>query len=96
MKPSEQAGHPTEAAHVMSSATAALQPGLTTLQQHFLDRLHQTIAKKEQQLKIDATEKLALRLLSRALYSAYMDCVANGIGDQASAALEKAQAPTTA
>jgi len=62
------------------------------LQEHFLARLHQLIAKREQQLKVDPSDKASLRLLARALYTAYMDCVAAGAGDQAGEALEKAQA----
>jgi len=92
MRPSDQLGHPGEVSED-TVAQAPGQPGLTLLQQHFLDGLHRTIAKREQQVKVDAADKFALRLLARALYSAYMDCVANGVGDQASAALEKAQAP---
>lgn len=93
MRPSEQLGHSVEASEA-APAHAPSQPGLTPLQHHFLDRLHQTIAKREQQMKVDAADKLSLRLLARALHTAYMDCVANGVGDQASAAMEKAQAPT--
>ena len=68
---------------------------LTLLQTQFLERLHDLVAKKEQQLKIDAKDKLSLRLLARALYATYMDCVANGVGDQAADVLDKAQAASS-
>jgi hypothetical protein len=81
------------------STQSSVEPAAVRLQEHYLSRLHQLIAKREQQLKIDAGDKLSLRLLARALYSTYMDCVASGVGDQASDVLEKAQsrgAPTPA
>lgn len=67
---------------------------LSPLQEHFLGRLQELIAKRERQLKMDAKDKLSLRLLSRALYSTYMDCAANGLGDQASHAMETVQGKT--
>ena len=72
--------------------TASQDQILTKLQEHFLAKLHQLIAKREQQLAVDGKDKMSLRLLSRALYSTYMDCVASGVGDQASEALEMDQA----
>ena len=78
-------------------ATLAQAPQeLSPLQEHFLGRLQELIAKREQQLKIDAKDKLSLRLLSRALYSTYMDCVANGLGDQASHLLDTVQGKSPA
>lgn len=64
---------------------------VTPLQQYFLIRLEQLVAKREQQLRVDTKDKQALRLLARALYATYMDCVANGVGDQAASLLDKAQ-----
>lgn len=78
-----------------SVETLAQAPqALSSLQEQFLARLHELVAKREQQLRIDPKDKLSLRLLSRALYSTYLDCVANGLGDQASDALDRAQSKT--
>ena len=49
------------------------------------------MAKRAQQLTIDPKDKLSLRLLSRAVYATYMDCVANDIGDMASQLLDHPQ-----
>ena len=58
---------------------------------YFLARLERLIALREQQLATAPQDKLALRLLARALYATYMDCVSVGAGDEASGLLEKAQ-----
>jgi len=65
---------------------------LTPLQEHFISRLRELMAKRAQPVTIELKDKLALRLLSRAVYATYMDCVANGVGDMASALLDHPQA----
>lgn len=82
---------PEQIGQTQETSPAEKEQTLTKLQEHFLAKLHQLIAKREQQQQVDAKDKLSLRLLSRGLYSTYMDCVASGVGDQASDALEKSQ-----
>ncbi len=65
---------------------------LTPEQAHFLDRLDQLVEKRAEQMRKDPADKLALRLLARALYSTYMDLVSCGLTDIAHERLEKAQA----
>lgn len=64
---------------------------LTPMQEHFLARLDELIASRAEQMRKDPSDKLALRLLSRALYATYMDLVSCDLGEVASARLEKAQ-----
>lgn len=82
MKPSEGA------AQIRSPGSRG---GTSALQEYFLSRLQRLVALKEQQLQATPQDKLSLRLLARALYATYMDCVSTGAGDQAGALLEKAQ-----
>ncbi len=68
----------------------AVSTGLPTpLQFHYLSRLERLVEMREEQIKSNPGDKQALRLLARALYSTYMDCVSSGIGDRASALMEK-------
>ncbi len=71
---------------------AAPSQGLSPLQQVFLNKMELLISKREEQLQTAPDDKFSLRLLSRALYGTYMDCVSAGVGDQANAMMDNAQA----
>ncbi len=88
MKPLEQVGKPEQ---IDNSPAPSRTAGRSELQEHFLERLTQLVALREEQLKSDASDKEALRLLSRALYSTYMDCVSVGVGNEANGLMEKSQ-----
>jgi hypothetical protein len=66
--------------------------GLTPLQEHFLARLQQLVSQREEFLRSNPADKAGLKLLSRALYATYMDCVGAGVGDQGNAIMERSQA----
>ena len=88
MKPLDQVGQPQQ---IESSAPARQKRGRSRLQAHFLARLEQLVGQREGQIESDSSDKQSLRLLSRALYSTYLDCVSVGVGDEANAFLENAQ-----
>ena len=81
MSPSEQAAKTTT-----RPASRAAQ--LTPLQEHFLDRLAALALKRDQVARQDPQDKLEFKLVSRALYTALMDCVAAGVSDRAHAMLD--------
>ncbi len=85
MRPAERVGQPLQA------ETTIGDKDLTPLEQHFVARLDMLIEQRAAQMQKDPSDKLALRLLARALYSTYMDLVGSGLGEMASARLEKAQ-----
>ena len=86
-KPAEQIAQP-----LLAEGTPTAERQMTQLQEHFLGRLDWLVQKKTEQMRQDPADKMALRLIARALYSTYMDLVANGLGDLAAERLEKAQA----
>ena len=81
MSPSEQA-----AKTVTRASTRAAQ--LTPLQEHFLDRLASLTIKRDEVVRPDPLDKLEFKLVSRAIYTALMDCIAAGAGDRAHAMLD--------
>ncbi len=72
---------------IEDSAPVERKKTRSRLQEHFLARLGQLV----EQLKTDSSDKEALRLLSRALYSTYMDCVSAGVGDEANGLMQPVQ-----
>jgi len=65
--------------------------GYTPMQTLFLLRLQSLIGKRQQHVgRLDAGD-WRMRLLDKALYSTYLDCVALGIGDEARALLRQAR-----
>lgn len=65
---------------------------LSPLQEHFLARLEALAVQREAVLKNEPVDKDNLKLLSRALYATYMDCVGSDVADQGNAIMERAQA----
>ena len=85
MKELDQVVQPQQ---IEDSAPVGRKKARSRLQEHFLARLGQLVEQREQQLKTGSSDKEALRLLSRALYSTYMDCVSAGIGDEANGLMQ--------
>ena len=85
MTPLDHVGQPQQ---VEEDPPAGQAGGHTPLQEQFLGRLGQLVRQREEQRRTNPQDKDALRLLSRALYSTYMDCVSAGVGDQANAMMD--------
>ena len=62
---------------------------LTELQAHFLRRLLVLTEQRRGVWRAKPDEQLEQKLLARALYTTYMDCLASGVGDQAHALMEE-------
>ena len=67
--------------------------GLTSLQGQFLLRLERLVTRRAEYVDRPETEqdKFELNLLARGVYTALMDCVSTGVGDQANAIIEAKQ-----
>ncbi len=67
--------------------------GMAPLQGQFLMRLEQLVKRRAEYLDRPEAEqdKFELNLLSRGVYTALMDCVSTGVGDQANAIIEAEQ-----
>ncbi len=67
--------------------------GYTPVQSLFLTRLQSLVAKRQQHAgQLEATD-WRLRLLDKALYSTYRDCVELGVGEQARGVLRRVRQP---
>ena len=88
MKPLDQVGQPQR---IENNPPVRRKKERSLLQEHFLARVERLVRQREEQLESDPSDKQSLRLLSRALYSTYLDCVSVGVGDKANAFLENAQ-----
>ena len=88
MAPSEQIEQPRLIALEPASASRA---GLSQRQQHFLERLQSLSQRREDLLRTNPQDKEGLMLLSRGIFATLMDCIAEGVGDQAHAILVTSQ-----
>ncbi|MSQ25972.1 MAG: hypothetical protein EXR49_06860 [Dehalococcoidia bacterium] len=79
---------PSEQAAKTATRPSARAAQITPLQEHFLDRLAALALKRDQVARQDPQDKLEFKLVSRALYTALMDCVAAGVSDRAHAMLD--------
>jgi hypothetical protein len=61
----------------------------TPTQAFFLARLQDLIARRQQQASQVAADDWRLRLLDKAMYSTFRDCVDLGVGDDARALLRR-------
>ncbi len=61
---------------------------LTKLQDHFLDRLQYFLNRKSEVQQDPASDSRILKALDKAIYSTYLDCVEQGVGEDAKAILK--------
>ncbi|MCI0768955.1 MAG: hypothetical protein J4N83_01635 [Chloroflexi bacterium] len=67
-------------------------PGeFTPMQDHFLRRLRDLAHKREEFMGQENQDPLEHKLLARTIYATLMDCVGEGVGDQAHAILGDGQ-----
>lgn len=85
MSPLEQAA---KTATRTTTRTAARAVQFTPLQEHFLGRLTSLTLKRDEVMRQEPQDRLEFKLVSRAIYTALMDCVAAGAGDRAHAMLD--------
>ena len=55
------------------------------LQTHYLDRLEDIMSRKQAYMAATKQESWRVRLLDRAIYSTLVDCIEQGVGDEAKA-----------
>lgn len=60
----------------------------TTLQMHFLLRLERLVALRDRLSSQRGEPSWLERALNKAIYSTFMDCVAQGVGEEAKAVLQ--------
>lgn len=63
----------------------------TGLQQHFLTRLERLVHLRELYRQHRGREDWLLRAINKAIYSTFMDCIAQGVGEEARAILQNAR-----
>jgi len=61
---------------------------LTKLQDHFLDRLQHFLKRKAEVQQVPRSDSRILKALDKAVYSTYLDCVEQGLGEDAKALLK--------
>jgi hypothetical protein len=66
---------------------------LTKLQDHFLDRLQFFLNRKAELRQIQHSDVHIMKALDKAIYSTYLDCVEQGVGEDAKAILRAADRP---
>ena len=66
---------------------------LTKLQDHFLDRLQFFLRRKADVRESQHSDGPILKALDKAIYSTYLDCVEEGLGEDAKAILRAADKP---
>ncbi|MBM3924682.1 MAG: hypothetical protein FJ320_01635 [SAR202 cluster bacterium] len=76
----------TENSQVVTDAVQQL----TKLQDHFLERLHYYTHRKAEVRQVQHSDGRILKALDKAIYSTYLDCVEQGVGEDAKAILKVA------
>lgn len=69
---------------------------LEPLQEHFLARLIRLTQQRDAAVRTQSPDGSAVKLLAKALYATYLDCVTVGVGDQAQSLLDPAAPPANA
>jgi hypothetical protein len=63
----------------------------TPMQLHFLQRLAHLVKQRREHIHLLQPTDWKMRLINKALYSTYRDCVAEGVGEEAKQILERSQ-----
>jgi hypothetical protein len=66
---------------------------LTKLQDHFLERLQFYLKRKSELRQVQHSDLQIMKALDKAIYSTYLDCVEQGVGEDAKAILRAEDKP---
>ena len=73
---------------------AQLPKALTPLQDHFLEKLTYFLTKRRSFVAEPKYDPTLLKVLDRAIYVTYLDCLGQGVGDEARALVDQFRDPS--
>lgn len=75
-------------------STPEATPELTPLQDHFLEKLTRLLERRQAYVEDTQHDATLLKVLDRAIYVTYLDCLSQNIADMAQAQVDKYRNPS--